>query len=544
MNEQRLSALENVYYKNIVHALRMSGVIAPLMVLGLAFLVKLGVLDRTFYASDTVFYLILALLATMAIVRRITQNDKRQWLQLLVSAVFNLLGISLLMFVTGFASPFLIIWLVLYIAADTLYGTKAALLNLSVLLLGLLGAFLLHPRLTPGIIAESLVGVLMVCYSGYLISSIRKINEQQRLSYDRIRRQESQQSDRLMALVNAMGDAVINTNEHGVIRVYNAATLSLLDTNASLSGRRVDNYLNLKDEKGKAFDMIAYARLTDRAFSRRDLVHEYADGEKINLYVNVSPIRPSYRQKGVQTGFIFIIRDITKEKSLEQERDEFISVVSHELRTPIAITEGNLSNVQFILQKKGKLEPKLLEQAVATAHEQILYLANMVNDLSTLSRAERGVADNKEAVNVDELIQNVYVEYQPQAEKKKLHLNLDIDAKLGTLQTSRLYLEEIIQNFVTNAIKYTHEGSVTIRAHKQDGGVYFAVSDTGIGISKSDQKHIFEKFFRSEDYRTRETSGTGLGLYVAKKLAGKLGVTIDMQSRLNHGSTFSFLLKD
>lgn len=544
MNEQRLRALENVYFKNIVHALRMAGVIAPVMVLFLAFLVRGGILDKTFYVSDTIFYTLLGLLATMAVVRKFTQEDRRLWLQLTISVIFNLIGINLLIFVTGFASPFLIMWLVLYIAADTLYGAKAALLNLTVLMLGLLTAFVLHPNLPVGAIAEGLVGVLMVCYCGYLITRIRTINEQQRLSYDRIRRQESQQSDRLMALVNAMGDAVINTNEYGVIRVYNAATLSLLDTNASLAGRRIDNYLKLQDEKGGEFDLLAYARLNDRTFSRRDLIHEYADGEKINLYINVSPIRPTYRQKGVQTGFIFIIRDITKEKSLEQERDEFISVVSHELRTPIAIMEGNLSNVQFILGQKGKADPKLLEQAIATSHEQILYLSNMVNDLSTLSRAERGIADNKESVDLNELVQNLYAEYLPQAETKKLQLNLDVDAQLGTILTSRLYLEEIIQNLLTNAIKYTHKGSITIHAHRQDGGVNFAVSDTGIGISKSDQKHIFEKFFRSEDYRTRETSGTGLGLYVAKKLAGKLGVTVDMQSRLNHGSTFSFLLKD
>ena len=74
------------------------------------------------------------------------------------------------------------------------------------------------------------------------------------------------------------------------------------------------------------------------------------------------------------------------------------------------------------------------------------------------------------------------------------------------------------------------------------GGVQIEVSDTGIGISKSDQKHIFEKFYRSEDYRTRESSGTGLGLYVCQKLAEKIGLDISFESRLNHGSTFTVLV--
>ena len=95
-----------------------------------------------------------------------------------------------------------------------------------------------------------------------------------------------------------------------------------------------------------------------------------------------------------------------------------------------------------------------------------------------------------------------------------------------------------MQNLVTNALKYTKEGSVTIKGQREATGVVLRVIDTGIGISKSDQKHIFQKFYRSEDYRTRESSGTGLGLYVCKKLAEKIGLSLVFESRLNHGTTF------
>src|SRR5690606_35912870 len=122
---------------------------------------------------------------------------------------------------------------------------------------------------------------------------------------------------------------------------------------------------------------------------------------------------------------------------------------------------------------------------------------------------------------------------------KKLHLNLNIKGKLGTLTTSKLYLEAILQNFITNAIKYTQQGAVTIHAERAGDNIKIGIEDTGIGITKSDQRYIFKKFYRSEDYRTRETSGTGLGLYVVGKLADKIGATIDVTSRLNHGSTFT-----
>ena len=127
---------------------------------------------------------------------------------------------------------------------------------------------------------------------------------------------------------------------------------------------------------------------------------------------------------------------------------------------------------------------------------------------------------------------------------KNLSFDLDAGPRLGTVLTSRLYLEEVLQNFLTNSIKYTHDGRVKLIARREKNGVRFTVKDTGIGISKADQKHLFEKFYRAEDYRIRETAGTGLGLYVVQKLSQKLGIQVDIESRLNHGSSFGFLLPD
>ena len=237
-----------------------------------------------------------------------------------------------------------------------------------------------------------------------------------------------------------------------------------------------------------------------------------------------------------------IARDVTKQKSLEEERDEFISVVSHELRTPITIVEGTLSNLQVMMDMPTKPEETVLKTSIGTAHDQVLYLAKMVNDLSTLSRAERGVADAGEDINVEELMHKLHKEYEKAAAARKLHLNLDLGTKLGKIHVSRLYVEELLQNFITNAIKYTNEGNVNITVAAKKGTVHFAVKDSGIGISRSDQQKIFAKFYRSEDYRIRETNGTGLGLYVSAKLAHKIGTKIDVTSRLNHGSTFSFEL--
>jgi len=263
------------------------------------------------------------------------------------------------------------------------------------------------------------------------------------------------------------------------------------------------------------------------------------------LEITFAPIRSSYtpfKKADEHGGYIIILRDVTKQKSLEEERDEFIGVVSHELRTPITIVEGTLSNLGVLIDRSQTPDPKTLAKTVETAHDQVLYLAKMVNDLSTLSRAERGVADSTEEINVTELLHSLHHKYQKEAETRKLQLNIDLGTKLGTVNVSRLYLEELLQNLITNALKYTKEGSVTLEAKNNKGVVRFTIQDTGIGISRGDQAKVFGKFYRSEDYRIRETNGTGLGLYVSTKLAHKLHTTVELKSRLNHGSAFSFEL--
>lgn len=172
-----------------------------------------------------------------------------------------------------------------------------------------------------------------------------------------------------------------------------------------------------------------------------------------------------------------------------------------------------------------------------------MYLAKMINDLGTLSRAERGTGDEQELIDVRELLHTMHGRYEGEALAKKLRLDLDLGNSLGKVMTSRLYIEELLQNLITNAIKYTTEGSVTIVARKLKNTITFTIKDTGIGISKADQDKIFGKFYRSEDYRTRETGGTGLGLYVSSKLAMKLNTKIILTSRLNYGSSFSFELE-
>ena len=347
---------------------------------------------------------------------------------------------------------------------------------------------------------------------------------------------EQLEHERLTSLINSMVDAVIAVDSQMHIVVYNGATLNIFDVNNIEVGTPLQKIFQPIDDNDKPADIVSMVKSATTPLTDRDLRLKYADGSAINLYISIAPVRLSYGQQG-QSGFVILLRDITREKSREEERDEFISVVSHELRTPVTIAEGNIGNAQYILERAGDIS--LIKKALKEAHEQVLFLADMINDLSTLSRAERGKLQVEiEPINVNELLQDLGTSYSEQAKNKGLEFKTVIDPHLELLYSSKLYVREILQNFITNAVKYTDRGSVTIEATASPVGVRFAVGDTGIGISKADQKRVYDKFFRSEDFRTRRANGTGLGLYVTMKLTRLIHAELSLESTLNEGSTF------
>jgi len=516
----------------------------PLFV-GYNLLVLFGIAHSSNYAGDAICLLISGLWLVAGIYHFFAPIRSRfdmMWRLVL----YHALALATVVFITGFLEPFASSIALLFLAANIYFGRKALAISVTaVITIAALDAFIRYPG-DHSIVAENLMGLVGILVLGVAMVGVIMAQETRRQALIQSQSQERLQYDRILTIINNLSDATLSTDDKGHVVMYNAACLNLLDTNDSLRGKNISELFHLTDADNKTVQLFDILSVSQKTTRRDDIRHTYADGEEIRLEMTYAPIKSAYsrnkRKVQAQAGFVLIVRDVTKQKSLEEERDEFISVVSHELRTPITIVEGTLSNLQLMMGRPEKTEPKLLASSIDTAHDQVMYLAKMVNDLSTLSRAERGVADAGEDINVEELMHKLHNQYQKDASARKLHLDLDLGTKLGSVQVSRLYLEELLQNFITNAIKYTNEGSVTVTVKQKKGVVTFAVTDSGIGISRGDQQKIFNKFYRSEDYRIRETNGTGLGLYVSAKLAHKLGTQINLTSRLNHGSTFSFEL--
>jgi signal transduction histidine kinase len=230
----------------------------------------------------------------------------------------------------------------------------------------------------------------------------------------------------------------------------------------------------------------------------------------------------------------------SEDKTVAEEREEFIAVASHELRTPLAIAESDVSTL---------LSPSYLpqnEESVSMlngALRSLTQLSHIISDLTNLSQIEDEKFDIElEPLNPVALLQEFDADYKEQAKAKGINLSVGIvdTVESTSILTSRYVVQEILTIFISNAIKFTDSGSVTLALvpSSNKGGITFSVKDTGIGISQSDQKKIFEKFFQSEHYSQRVHGGTGLGLYIAKRLATRITANIWFDSELGRGSTF------
>ena len=521
--------------------MRIAGIIFPLLFVIQGYLVGIGVIRSERYISNEVFIASSALFLGIAIYCSLTPAKSKLNLYIRTWGM-DFSGLLITLVTTGFATPLALGLVLMIYDAYRLLGLRGmmgASIMLAIAVMIDMYRAVESASSSAIYIIISVTGAVVISYILMMILHVQSVRQS---ALEKSRAQADLERDRIATLVNNLSEGVINVDTHGIVRMYNAAALNILDTNDSLNGHHIDEVLHIKNEDGRRVEIFSILKKSHVSFTRDDFYYHYSD-DTIRLEISATPVRSANggKRRRTEGGYLLLLRDVTKQKSLDEERDEFISVVSHELRTPLTIMEGSLGNLELMYQK-GLTSNDRVKPTLRAAHDQVLFLSKMVNDLSTLSRAERGVADTPEDIDIAEMLKALYDEYEPQARANKLALNLDTSQKLGTIHVSRLYVTELLQNFITNAIKYTKKGTVTICAKVKEDTITFSVKDTGIGISKSDQKKIYEKFYRSEDYRTRETRGTGLGLYVSTKLARKLNTQISLKSRLDYGSEFSFSL--
>ncbi|MGF1590703.1 MAG: sensor histidine kinase [Pleurocapsa sp.] len=222
-------------------------------------------------------------------------------------------------------------------------------------------------------------------------------------------------------------------------------------------------------------------------------------------------------------------------EEVESRRREIIDDLTHELRTPLTIIRGRLEEIaDGIIVAKPQIYSRLIVETKR--------LQRLVNDLQELSQAEAGnLTLKKMSTNLRYILEPLVERFSEQLLESDRQLILDCPADLPYVMVDKDRLEQILINLLSNAIRHTQKGSITLRAWS-DKQVWIAVIDTGSGIVAEELPHIFGRFWRSQKSRTQKYSGTGIGLAICKRLVELHGGTIQVESKVGQGSTFKFCL--
>ncbi|MGE5704673.1 MAG: two-component system histidine kinase PnpS [Clostridia bacterium] len=337
----------------------------------------------------------------------------------------------------------------------------------------------------------------------------------------------SENQQRLSGVLTNMTSGVIFVTESRRIMLVNPAVERLLGT----PGKDLVGKLHI--EAGKNFVLSQFIdRCIDTGEKFREEIHIYYPQERI-LDVNFAPY---INFKGENKGVVTVLHDITEIRRLEKMRSEFVANVSHELRTPITSIKGFTETLLDGAMYDEELCRNFL-QIISDESERLFRLIREILDLSKIE--QKRIVLNVTEVNVHQLVRETTALLQEQIQRKHLHL-IGPSQPDAIMITDRDCLNQILLNLITNAVAYTpEEGTICIDVKQGKDTVTIQVSDTGIGIPESDLSRIFERFYRVDKARSRDSGGTGLGLAIVKHLMDTLHGHIRVESEEGRGTTFT-----
>ena len=267
---------------------------------------------------------------------------------------------------------------------------------------------------------------------------------------------------------------------------------------------------------------------------------EYAEvtltREENILQVILSPTGSAEAERGI----IAVVHNVTRERKLEDARRKFVADVSHELRTPLTSIKGY---AETIAEDDG-MPPALRKRFLGVVQNEADRMLRIVRDLLTLSRMDnRSMSWRFEWVDMENLLEDINTAMQIKAAEKHHRLTMVLRGNLPLVWCDKERIEQVVVNLLTNAVNYTpEEGVISLVADRSGDTVQISVQDNGIGIAKEDVPHLFDRFYRVDKARSRESGGSGLGLSITSEIVQKHKGTIQVESELGHGTTMTVLL--
>lgn len=455
--------------------------------------------------------------------------------------------VALLLILTNpIASPFIALWILVSVFGG-LFGWRVLvgfLIGVNAYLLAELLVF--HSvDIQPQLIVFLLAYEMPILASWLIWHHKNQPDRAKDRAYSELVRELSQVANKSEIVINAIADGVVAIDSQGTIQLINPAAQAIIGWGKQdalkLEYRSV---IKLLDKNGEPVnentDPVQQVLRTNNTIISNDLTIETSSGKKILVSVSASPVGQ------VGAGAIIVFRDITREKAEEREQAEFISTASHEMRTPVATIEGylglSLNSITATVDARAR-------DYLTKAYASIQHLGHLFQDLLDISRIEDGRLKNTpKIVDLVAFIGEIVNTFGDLAKQKGLVLLFKPTNPSGGMgrPLSPIYyvdvdndhLREVASNLIENAIKYTVKGNVTIDISGDPAHATLSIHDTGIGIPKEDQVHLFQKFYRVDNTNTRDIGGTGLGLYLCRRLVEAMGGRLWLESVYGEGSTF------
>ncbi|MGG3915769.1 two-component system histidine kinase PnpS [Rossellomorea vietnamensis] len=342
---------------------------------------------------------------------------------------------------------------------------------------------------------------------------------------------QEMQQDRLTTLIENMGSALLLIDHRGFV---------------VLTNRTFREFFNLEEsqlKKVRYHEVIHYSEvnklveeifMTEERLRKQILLPYKLDRKHYEVYG-----APIIGNNDEWKGIVVVFHDITELKKLEQMRKDFVANVSHELKTPITSIKG----FSETLLDGAMNDPDTLKSFLDIILKESDRLQSLIQDLLELSKIEKqGFQLFVEEVEVAGLIEDVIPILKEKAKPKDISMQADFESR-GTAEVDSYRLKQVFINLISNAIAYTPKGGiVSVKVLEDQDKVYVKVEDNGMGISQEELPRIFERFYRVDKARSRNSGGTGLGLAIVKHIIEAHEGDIEVESKLEKGTTFTVTL--
>jgi len=411
-----------------------------------------------------------------------------------------------------------------------------------------LGLHLQQVVALPMSIRDNLIGVLYVfrAYGSGFTSDDRRVlasfADQAAIAvynaqlYERV----SQEKRRLDAILEYSADGVLILDSAQHIQVFNRALSRLTGWQAAEAlGRHHDEVIrwahletdrDLSDAVAGGWPLPSARPLYVEGDLRR------RNGGTVSVGIIYAPL---FGQDRRLVNVIANVRDITRFREADEIKSTFVSVISHELKTPVALIQGY---AETLLRKDARWDPQTQEESLEVILEEADRLHNLIDNLLDASRLEAGKLPlEKEPVALDALAERVVERFRTQTDRHDI--KTDFPSDYPVIEADPARLQQVLNNLLSNAIKYSPEGGlIEVTGRTAQDEVIVTVTDQGVGIPFEEQPHIFESFFRGSREYQQQTSGAGLGLYLAKAIVEAHGGQVWLESDPGEGAIFSFAL--